>query len=86
MLITLVCSVFFDSFAAQACCGLVNECSQGANVQRMLLCSVAEISAAALQEMNPLVRVTVQAGSTDVEDLSFVASYQVIKSISAASR
>jgi len=43
----------------------------------MLLCSGAEVSAAALQEMNPLVKVTVQAGSADVEDLSFVASYQV---------
>ena len=77
--------MFFDSFAAQACCGLVNECSQGANVQRMLLCSVAEVSAAALQEMNPLVKVTVHAGSADIEDLSFVASYQVINCASAVS-
>ncbi len=70
----------------QACCELVTECSQGANVQRMLLCSVAEVSAAALQEMNPLVKVTVQAGSTDAEDLSLVASYQVMKSASAVPR
>ncbi|DBA82539.1 hypothetical protein WJX79_008668 [Trebouxia sp. C0005] len=40
--------------------------------------SVAEVSAAALQEMNPLVKVSVQAGSADVKDLSFVASYQVV--------
>ncbi|KAL0044863.1 hypothetical protein WJX82_000476 [Trebouxia sp. C0006] len=40
--------------------------------------SVAEVSAAALQEMNPLVKVTVHAGSADIEDLSFVASYQVV--------
>jgi len=33
LLVTLVRSVFFDSFAVQACCELVNECSQGANVQ-----------------------------------------------------
>ena len=47
---------------------------------------MAEVTAAALQEMNPLVKVTVQAGSTDIEDLSFVASYQVVrKSASAVS-
>ena len=40
---------------------------------------MAAVSAAALQEMNPLVKVMVQAGSADVEDLSFVASYQVTK-------
>ena len=51
----------------------------------MLLCSVAEVSAAALQEMNPLVKVTVHAGSADIEDLSFVASYQVINCASAVS-
>ena len=41
-------------------------------------CSVAEISATALQEMNPLVKVTVQQGSLDVTDMSFLDSYQVL--------
>ena len=40
-------------------------------------CSVAETSAAALQEMNPLVKVTVQPGALDTTDLSFLVSYQV---------
>lgn len=40
-------------------------------------CSVAEISACALQEMNPLVKVTVQQGCLDVTDMSFLDFYQV---------
>lgn len=40
-------------------------------------CSVAEISAGALQEMNPLVKVTVQRGCLGVTDMSFLDSYQV---------
>lgn len=40
--------------------------------------SVAEVSAAALQEMNPLVKVSVQDGSVTTQDLGFVASYQVV--------
>lgn len=40
-------------------------------------CSVAEVSAAALQEMNPLVKVKVQPGALDATNLSFLASYQV---------
>lgn len=43
----------------------------------VLPCSVAEISAAALQEMNPLVQVTVLEGATDAQDLTFVKAYQV---------
>lgn len=43
----------------------------------VLPCSVAEISAAALQEMNPLVKVTVLEGATDAQDLTFVKAYQV---------
>lgn len=41
-------------------------------------CSVAEVSAAALQEMNPLVKVMVQPGSLSVTDMSFLDSYQVL--------
>ena len=44
-----------------------------------MLCSVAEASVAALQEMNPLVKVTVQPGALDITNLSFLASYQVPK-------
>lgn len=40
-------------------------------------CSVAEVCAAALQEMNPLVKVKVRPGALDATDLSFLASYQV---------
>ena len=40
-------------------------------------CSIAEVSAAALQEMNPLVKVNVQPGALNISDLSFLASYQV---------
>ena len=44
-------------------------------------CSVAEVSAAALQEMNPLVKVKVQpgaVGATDINsDMGFLASFQV---------
>lgn len=40
--------------------------------------SVAEISAAALQEMNPLVKVTVLEGATNAQDLTFVKAYQVV--------
>lgn len=40
-------------------------------------CSVAEVSAAALQEMNPLVKVNVQPGALNITNLSFLASYQV---------
>ncbi|KAL3160468.1 hypothetical protein ABBQ32_010785 [Trebouxia sp. C0010 RCD-2024] len=40
--------------------------------------SVAEISACALQEMNPLVKVTVQQGCLDVTDMSFLDFYQVV--------
>lgn len=41
------------------------------------LCSVAEASATTLQEMNPLVKVSVQQGSVAAQDLSFVQAYQV---------
>ena len=41
------------------------------------LCSVAEASAMMLQEMNPLVKVSVQQGSVAAQDLSFVQAYQV---------
>ena len=44
-------------------------------------CSVAEVSAAALQEMNPLVKVKVQPGAVDAidinSDMCFLASFQV---------
>ena len=40
-------------------------------------CSVAEVSASGLQEMNPLVKITVQPGVLSVKDLEFVGSYQV---------
>ena len=42
-----------------------------------LLCRVAEVSAAALQGMNPLVKVTVHEGALDSKDLSYVQLYQV---------
>ena len=40
-------------------------------------CSVADASVATLQEMNPLVKVSVQQGTVDIEELDFVQAYQV---------
>ena len=39
--------------------------------------SVAEASVATLQEMNPLVKVSVQQGAVSTQDLRFVQAYQV---------
>lgn len=40
-------------------------------------CSVADASVATLQEMNPLVKVSVQQGTLDTIELDFVQAYQV---------